>query len=58
MEQNLGIVLLKYQCNSEKCNLKTGYDEAIVGDALSLIKNVNDIDPCIITILKQDGWFN
>lgn len=44
-DQNLGIALLTSQYDSNTCSLKNGYDTAIVGDALSMIKDVNSIDP-------------
>jgi len=57
-DQDLGLLLLKSQCDSQTCNIKEGYDEAIVGDALSLIKDVGVLEPCVITTLKRDGWFD
>ncbi len=57
-DQNLGINLLMSQYDGSSHNLKIGYDEAIVGDALSLIKDRSQIDSRILKTLKQDGWFD
>jgi len=57
-EQGLGLLLLKSQCDSETNDLKGGYDEAIVGDALSLIKDVSVLEPCVVKTLRRDGWFD
>ena len=46
------------QYDNSSHDLKVGYDEAIVGDALSLIKDRSQINPYILKTLKQDGWFD
>ena len=57
-DQKLGIDLLMSQYDNSRHDLKIGYDEAIVGDALSLIKDRSQINPYILKTLKQDGWFD
>jgi len=49
------MLLLKSQCDSETNDLK---GEAIVGDALSLIKDVSVLEPCVVKTLRRDGWFD
>ncbi|OUM61624.1 hypothetical protein PIROE2DRAFT_20920 [Piromyces sp. E2] len=55
-DQGLGLILLKSQYNSETCNLKDEYDESVVKGALSLIKDMNSVESCLVEALKNDGW--
>lgn len=52
----LGLALLESQCDNFQ--LKSGYDEATVGDALSLINDKNSIPFNVMKTLKQDGWLD
>ncbi|OUM61625.1 hypothetical protein PIROE2DRAFT_12319 [Piromyces sp. E2] len=56
-DHELGLLLIKSQCNSGTYNLKPGYELVVIAEALSLINSLDDLEPCIIKVLKNDGWF-